>query len=118
MTVIDAPAVTSAAGSRRDFLFYLAGRGLANVAYRAMMVAVGWQIYDLTNDALALGYVGLALFLPVAACILPAGDVADRVDRRLVLTLGYGVAAIAAGLLLALTLADARNQILYYAVLV
>ena len=46
------------------------------------MVAVGWQIYDLTNSALALGLIGLAQFLPQCLLALVAGHVADSFDRR------------------------------------
>jgi MFS family permease len=67
-------------------------------------VAVGWHIYSLTHRAIDLGFVGLAQFLPMMLLILPAGDVADRFDRRLVLSLSFLVLAFAAGLLFALTL--------------
>ncbi|WP_306519907.1 MFS transporter [Gemmatimonas sp.] len=43
---------------------------------------VGWQIYDLTRDPLALGLVGLAEALPAISMSLVAGHVADTHDRR------------------------------------
>lgn len=43
---------------------------------------VGWQIYDLTRDPLALGLVGLAEALPAISMSLFAGHVADTHDRR------------------------------------
>ena len=45
-------------------------------------VAVGWQMYDLTHSALALGFVGLAQFLPQLLLVFVVGHVADRYDRR------------------------------------
>jgi MFS family permease len=45
---------------------------------------VGWQIYDLTHDALALGLVGLAEAVPSIASSLYAGHVVDQRDRRIV----------------------------------
>jgi sugar phosphate permease len=45
-------------------------------------VAVGWQLYQVTRDPLALGLVGLAEALPFIGFALPAGHLADRVDRR------------------------------------
>jgi MFS family permease len=45
-------------------------------------VAVGWQMYDLTRSALALGFVGLAQFLPLLLLVFLVGHVADRFDRR------------------------------------
>lgn len=93
------PADTSLRGvlSNRDFRLFLVGRLAGMLATQIMSVAVGWHIYDMTNSALALGYVGLAQFLPMVLLILPAGDVADRFDRRIIVALSYllqaGVAA-------------------------
>ncbi|MGH8665438.1 MAG: MFS transporter [Burkholderiales bacterium] len=52
------------------------------LAYQMMVVAIGWQIYDLTGSALDLGLIGLAHFGAQIVCSLPAGHVADRYDRR------------------------------------
>ena len=43
---------------------------------------VGWQVYDLTHDPLALGLIGLAEALPALSTALYAGHVADTNDRR------------------------------------
>ena len=43
---------------------------------------VGWQVYELTHDKLALGLIGLAEAVPFIATALYAGHVADRHDRR------------------------------------
>ena len=45
-------------------------------------VSVGWQMFDLTHSALALGLVGLVQFVPLLALLLVAGPVIDRYDRR------------------------------------
>jgi MFS family permease len=45
-------------------------------------VVVGWQLYQVTHDPLALGLVGLAEAVPFIAFALPAGQLADRLDRR------------------------------------
>src|SRR5260370_27392954 len=45
-------------------------------------VAIGWQIYDLTNNLLDLGLVGLVQFFPVVALSVVIGQIADRFDRR------------------------------------
>ncbi|HEY9733621.1 MAG TPA: MFS transporter [Drouetiella sp.] len=65
-----------------DFRALLAGRLLATVALQIQSMAVGWQIYALTKDPLALGFVGLSEALPAIGVALYAGHVADRVDRR------------------------------------
>ena len=53
-------------------------------------VAVALHVYALWPSAEALGYVGLAQFLPVVGLSLITGQVADRFDRRSVLLLCYG----------------------------
>lgn len=45
-------------------------------------VAIGWQLYVLTGSALDLGLVGLVQFVPTFVLTLPAGQLADRFDRR------------------------------------
>lgn len=72
-------------------------------------VAVGWQVYQLTRDPLDLGWVGLAQFLPFVLLVLPAGHIADRADRRLVLLAAYSVSTAAVSLLLWFTLAGGRQ---------
>lgn len=44
--------------------------------------ALGWELYERTQDPLVLGNVGLAQFLPVLLLALPAGHVADNFDRK------------------------------------
>ncbi|SDN27869.1 MFS transporter [Polaromonas sp. JS666] len=46
-----------------------------------LMVAVGWQMYELTGSAWDLGLVGLYQFMPALLLTLVAGHVADRVHR-------------------------------------
>jgi MFS family permease len=55
----------------------------------AQAVAVAWQVYEITHRAIDLGYTGLVLFLPGLIFLLPAGHVADRYDRRLVILVCY-----------------------------
>jgi MFS family permease len=50
-----------------------------------MQVALGWELYERTHSAFALGLVGLATALPVVVFALPAGHVVDRYDRRSIL---------------------------------
>lgn len=63
----------------RRFIGFLAAQTLATMMQG---VAVGWQLYQVTHDPLALGLVGLAEALPFIGFALPAGHLADRVDRR------------------------------------
>lgn len=64
------------------FRHYLWARLLGTAAQQMMLVALGWQMYDLTSSAWDLGLVGLMQFVPALLLTLPAGQLADRVDRR------------------------------------
>jgi MFS family permease len=101
----------------RDFRFYSAARTLGIMGAEAQAVGVAWQVYQITHSALALGYTGLALFLPGMFFVLPAGHVADRYDRRAIILTCYSVQAIATALLLWLALHGAHNIWVIYAVL-
>jgi MFS family permease len=62
-----------------------------------LMVAVGWEMYSLTDSAWDLGLVGLFQFLPALLLTLPAGHLADRTSRRLIFILtSIGLAMVAA----------------------
>jgi len=102
----------------RDFRIFLAGRFLGTLGSQVQSVAVGWQIYNLTHSATALGLVGLAQFLPMVLLILPAGDVADRIDRRVIVALSYTLQAIAIALLILLTHLGTPDVWPFYLVLV
>ncbi len=67
----------------RKFLQLLAFRVQLVLAYQIMAVVVGWHIYELTRDPLALGLVGLAEVVPYFACALFAGYAIDHYSRRL-----------------------------------
>lgn len=88
----------------RNFTLYLTARFLATLAVQMQSVAVGWQVYAITNNPLDLGFIGLAQFLPFVVLVLPAGHIADRFDRRLILALCYAVEWLCAVLLLGFTL--------------
>jgi MFS family permease len=83
------------------YRLYLAGRFLATIGVQMQSVAIGWQIYDLTHAPIALGFIGLAQFLPMLLLTLPAGDIADRHDRRMLLAASFGVMMVTAAILLA-----------------
>lgn len=92
----------------RDYTVYAAARFFATLCWMMLDVAVGWQVYAITRNPLDLGFVGLAQFLPFVLLVLPAGHVADRADRRLVLLVAYFVATAAVGVLVWFTLSGAH----------
>ena len=101
----------------RDFRFYSVARLIGIMGAQAQSVGVAWQVYQITHSALALGYTGLALFLPGLFFVLPAGHVADRYDRRTVILSCYSVQALATIALLRLALHHSHNIWLIYAIL-
>lgn len=102
----------------RRYALYLVSRVALIVATQMLSVAIGWQVYEITGAALALGFSGLALFLPAFVLSLPGGHVADRFDRRRILLFCHvGVGACAA-ILAALAHAHTKALVAIYAVLV
>src|SRR5438105_8421720 len=67
-------------------------------------VAVGWQVYGLHRSAFDLGLIGLAEFIPLPLLALPAGHLADRLPRRLVVAGSLVVEGAVPALLLVVTL--------------
>jgi MFS family permease len=97
----------------RDFrLWWLALLGMG-ISLQMLEVAIGWEVYALHRSPLDLGWIGLAEFMPLFVLALPAGQLADRVPRRLVfagsLLLGAGV-----GVGLALVSAAGATQVWDY----
>ncbi|MGZ5008389.1 MAG: MFS transporter [Methylobacter sp.] len=82
------------------FLKLLCFRILIVLAYQIMAIVVGWHIYELTHDTLALGLIGLAEVIPYFCCALFAGYAVDHYSRRL-----FGVLACLMLFFTALTLA-------------
>jgi MFS family permease len=97
-----------AALQHRDFAVFACARFCATLAWQILGATVGYQIYQITRDPLSLALVGLAQFLPFVLCVLPAGQVADRFDRRLVLVCAYAVEAGCALALLWFTLSGTK----------
>jgi MFS family permease len=85
------------------FMRFWYARLSGTIANQMLMVAVGWQMYDLTGSAWDLGLVGLLQFLPALLLTLVAGHVVDRHDRSRVLALTMALQTVVALLLMAAT---------------
>lgn len=82
---------------------------LASVAAGQMlMVALGWQMYDLTGSAWDLGLVGLLQFLPALVLTLPAGQWIDRRHRGRILA---GCLMVQVAVALALTVGSSAGLV-------
>ena len=93
-------------------------RFMTTMSWQMLAVAVGWHVYALTHDPLALGLVGLSEFLPFLLLVMVGGHVADHADRRDVLVIAWSIEALCIGVLLWLSLAGGRAVWPIYLVIV
>jgi MFS family permease len=101
----------------RDLSFFLASRFLSTIAMMVQSVAVGWQVYDIARTPLALGLVGLCEFVPMFLFTLPAGDIVDRFNPRVVFAASLAAEAVCAALLLGLAFVHPSAVWPFYAIL-
>jgi len=80
-------------------MILLTSRVATTLAIQMLTVAVGWQMYSLTQSAFYLGLVGLVQFLPMILLTLVVGHVADRYDRKLIISLSQMVESLTVFLL-------------------
>ena len=106
-----------AAYRRRDVPIFIAVRFFSEIAALAQAVAIGWTVYQLSHDPLALGLVGLAEFIPMALLMLPAGELCDRRDPRRILAAGLLLQVLCAGAFLALTMFPGTPLWAFYPIL-
>jgi MFS family permease len=71
----------------KEFRFYLANRFFLTMGIQMQSVIVGWQVYDLTKDVLALGMIGLAEAIPFIIVSFFSGHVADSFNRKRIILL-------------------------------
>jgi MFS family permease len=88
-----------------DFRRYLAARLAGAFGSQMLIVALGYQVYELTRNPLDLGLIGLSQFLPFVVLVLPAGQAADHFDRRWIMAGCYVLLTACAVFLAALTIA-------------
>ena len=67
--------------AQRQFMRYWVSRLTGNLANQMLLVAIAWQMYEITGSAWDLGLVGLYQFVPALMLTLLAGQVADRFNR-------------------------------------
>ena len=73
----------------RDFRTYWLSRLASTIAQMAMVIVIGWQVYDISREtmgirdaAFQLGLIGLVQFVPLFVLTPLSGWTADRLDRR------------------------------------
>lgn len=100
----------------RDFAVLWASVLTNGLASQMLAVAIGWQVYEIHKNPFDLGLVGLMEFLPLPILALPAGQLADRLPRRVVAAGSY-VLTIGIALALVFVTLDGARRLWPYLVL-
>lgn len=81
---------------QRDFVFFWFSRWTAVLGVQIQSVALGWHVYELAREtmdvkraAFMVSLIGLVSFIPVLLLALPAGETADRHNRKIILLFCY-----------------------------
>jgi hypothetical protein len=72
----------------RDFALLWTGMAISMVGDGVYVVAIAWQVYEISNRPSALALVGVAWSLPQVLLMLLSGALADRFDRRRLMIAG------------------------------
>jgi MFS family permease len=109
----DQPVSAYALLKRRDYMLFWSTRVASTLGVQIQSVALGWQVYEVARrtmsvaeSAFYVGMIGLATFIPVLLLALPAGEAADRHDRKRILQLCYLGEIASVLILLAATVFD------------
>jgi MFS family permease len=94
----------------RDYVLVWAGQGVSELGSQVSTVAYPLLVLALTHSPARAGVVGLAATLPLPLLALPAGMLADHLDRKRLMLLCDGIRAAA---LAALTIAVLSGSIAY-----
>ncbi len=90
------------------YVRFLYVRVAASIAQQVQVVAVGWQMYELTNSPFHLGLIGLVQFIPAVGLFVFTGHVADHYDRRWATFVAQLIEALAVA---ALAFANATDRL-------
>lgn len=65
-----------------EFRSLIFGRFFTIMAFRMLATLLGWWIYQLTKDPLAIGLIGLSEVIPALGTALYAGHIVDKSEKR------------------------------------
>ncbi|TVP64113.1 MAG: MFS transporter [Nitriliruptor sp.] len=91
----------------REFRIYWLGASLSSIGTWFQNIAAGLLVYELTRSTLAVGAVNFAQFIGSILLVSVAGGAADRYDRRRLLMVSQGIAAVVGAALATVTLLGA-----------
>lgn len=100
----------------RDFAIYYGGLVVSSFGNNFTMLAMSWQMYEMTGSPLQLGLLGLSRFVVTMPILLFGGLLADAVDRRkLMLRMQAGHLSVATVLLILSALGLLSPNVFYVA---
>lgn len=97
-----------------DFKLYYFGTTFSEIGTQMQVVAINWQVYELTHSAASLGLVGLSAFLAVIIFALPSGLLVDKLNRKKVLLVSQIIPAILAVVMTVMTLTKTITPMAIY----
>ncbi|HET6656999.1 MAG TPA: MFS transporter [Gaiellaceae bacterium] len=89
----------------RDFALLWTGAAVSLLGDGVYIVAIAWQVYEISDTPTALSLIGVAWTLPMAAFLLVGGVVSDRFDRQRIMIATDIVRAVAVTVIAVLSLA-------------
>ena len=81
----------------RDFRLLWSGACISLLGDGAFLVALAWQVYELSDAPTAMSLVGIAMTVPTIVFLLVGGVASDRLDRRRIMLAADVVRAVAVG---------------------
>jgi MFS family permease len=94
----------------RAFTILMIYRVAITVSYQIFTVAVGWHIFELTQDVMALGLIGLAEVIPYFCCALFAGHAVDVLPKKKIALFGCAVYALMGAVMLWVATGDFQQN--------
>src|SRR5919197_4833438 len=91
----------------RDFRLLWTGMCVSLVGDGAFLVALAWQVYQLSDGPTAMGIVGIAMTVPTIVFLLVGGIASDRFDRRAILIAAEVIRGLAVGAMAVLAITGA-----------
>jgi MFS family permease len=80
----------------REFRALIGARATNALAVSALATVVAFQVYELTRDPLALGWLGLIEAIPALSLVIFGGHLADRRDRRAIVVVSSSIVTASA----------------------
>ncbi len=102
----------------KDYRLFWTARVLGVLAIEMQITAISWQVYQLTGQALDLGLIGLAQFLPFLLLFLVSGAMADRFQRKRIMAVCAAIQTLCATAFLIMTLSGQVNFPAIFSILI